>query len=90
MSSKEQRYSIKFCVKLSYSATQTFELLKQAYGENALSRARVSIGTGALKKDKRTLKMRRAEGGPAHPSINSQSLLWRRQSERTEGCQSGK
>lgn len=36
----EQRANIKFCVKLGKSATATFEMLQQAYGEEAMSRAR--------------------------------------------------
>ena len=36
-----ERYSIKFCVKLSYNPLRTIELLQQAYGDSALSRARV-------------------------------------------------
>ena len=37
----EQRCTIKFCVKLSESATVTYEKLQRAYGEHSLSRAQV-------------------------------------------------
>ncbi|XP_045149088.1 protein GVQW3 isoform X2 [Echinops telfairi] len=37
----EQRISIKFCVKLHKSASETHHLLKEAYGDGAMSRARV-------------------------------------------------
>ncbi|EFN80151.1 Putative uncharacterized protein FLJ37770, partial [Harpegnathos saltator] len=37
----EQRYAIKFCVKLGESASVAFEKLKQAYGKHSLSRAQV-------------------------------------------------
>ena len=37
----ERRVKIKFLVKLKKSATETFQLLSEAYGENCLSRARV-------------------------------------------------
>uniref|UniRef100_A0A2K6RJK6 GVQW motif containing 3 n=1 Tax=Rhinopithecus roxellana TaxID=61622 RepID=A0A2K6RJK6_RHIRO len=37
----EQRISIKFCVKLNKSASETHHLLKEAYGEEVMSRARV-------------------------------------------------
>jgi hypothetical protein len=37
----EQRAVIKFCVKLKKTATETFEMLKSAYGEKCLSRASV-------------------------------------------------
>jgi hypothetical protein len=34
----EQRGAIKFCVKLKETATETFEMLTSAYGEEYLSR----------------------------------------------------
>ena len=37
----EQRYALKFCFKLGKSAWETFELIRQAYGDDALSRTRV-------------------------------------------------
>jgi hypothetical protein len=37
----EQRCAIKFCVKLNENTTETYENLKWAYGEHALSRARI-------------------------------------------------
>ena len=37
----EQRCAIKFCVKLSESATVTYEKLQRAYGKHSLSRAQV-------------------------------------------------
>jgi len=37
----EQCCMIKFCVKLNENATETYEKLKQAYGEHALSREQV-------------------------------------------------
>uniref|UniRef100_A0A1B6MF73 Mos1 transposase HTH domain-containing protein n=1 Tax=Graphocephala atropunctata TaxID=36148 RepID=A0A1B6MF73_9HEMI len=37
----EQRYAIKFCVKLGETPTVTFEKLKKAYGDDTLSRAQV-------------------------------------------------
>lgn len=37
----EQRIIIKFCVKLNKSASETYHLLKEAYGVGVLSRARV-------------------------------------------------
>jgi hypothetical protein len=38
----EQRAAIKFCVILKKTATETFEMLKSAYGEEYLSRTSVS------------------------------------------------
>jgi len=37
----EQRYAIKFCVKLNKPATETFASLTQAYGDTTLSRTMV-------------------------------------------------
>jgi len=37
----EQRCAIKFCVKLNENAKETYEKLKRAYGEHALSRTQV-------------------------------------------------
>jgi len=37
----EQRVNIKFCVKLGKTATETSQLLHDAYGDEALPRARV-------------------------------------------------
>ena len=37
----EQCYSVKFYFKLGKSASETFELNRQAYGDDALSRTRV-------------------------------------------------
>lgn len=39
--SLEQRYAIKFCVKLGKSATETFDMIKQAYPDDALARSGV-------------------------------------------------
>jgi hypothetical protein len=38
----EQRVNVKFLVKLKKSATETFQVLTEAYGEDCISRARVS------------------------------------------------
>ena len=37
----EQRCAIKFCVKLNENAAETYEKLRRAYGEHALSRTQV-------------------------------------------------
>jgi transposase len=38
----EQRWAVKFCTKLNKKAAETHELLKQAYGEYALSYVQVT------------------------------------------------
>jgi len=37
---KEQRICIKFCFKLNKTAAETHQMLKEAFGEQALSQAR--------------------------------------------------
>jgi hypothetical protein len=37
----EQRVKIKFCVKLGKTATETLQLMRDAYGDEALSQAQV-------------------------------------------------
>ena len=37
----EQQFNIKFLVKIKKSATETFQLLTETYGEDCMSRARV-------------------------------------------------
>ena len=37
----EQRVNVKFCVKLGKSATETYCLLKNVYGDECLSRTQV-------------------------------------------------
>ena len=39
--SVDQRYAIKFCVKLEKPATETLAMIQQAYGKDALSKAQV-------------------------------------------------
>ncbi|XP_041372645.1 protein GVQW3-like [Gigantopelta aegis] len=36
----EQRANIKFCIKLGKSATETFDMIRYVYGNEAMSRAR--------------------------------------------------
>jgi hypothetical protein len=39
---KEQRVCIKFCQKFGKTATETYEMLQQAFGETALSRSKTA------------------------------------------------
>ena len=46
----EQRICIKFCFKIGKTATETYQLLQQAYGEDAMGRTQVFTGSVDLKK----------------------------------------
>jgi len=39
--STEQRICIKFCFKIGKTATETYQLLQQAYGEDVMGRTQV-------------------------------------------------
>jgi len=63
----EQGVNIKFLVKLKKSATENFQLLTEAYGEDCMCRARVfewlklfSEGRESLKDDDRPGRLRTA------------------------------
>ena len=43
---QEQTYVVKFCVKLGKSATETFDMIKQAYQDEALARSGVLVAQG--------------------------------------------
>ena len=52
----EQRYAIKFCVKLNKSATETFASLTEAYGDATLSRAMVFKWHKAFKEGRKNVE----------------------------------
>jgi len=47
--STEQRICIKFCFKIGKTATETYQLLQQVYGEDAMGRTQV-FGSVDLKR----------------------------------------
>jgi len=52
----EQRYAIRFCVKLNKSATETFASLSEAYGDTTLSGTWFLSGTKLSKRPEKMLK----------------------------------
>jgi len=60
----EQRYAIKFCVKLNKSATETFASLTEAYGDATLSRTMVFKWHKALKEGWENVKDDPRSGRP--------------------------
>jgi len=49
MAEVEQRVCIKFCVRLGKTASETFEMLKQAFGDSCMSRSRTFEWFGLFK-----------------------------------------
>ena len=52
----DQRYVIKFCVKLNNSTTETFASLSEFYGDATLSRTVILSGTKLSKRAEKVLK----------------------------------
>jgi hypothetical protein len=61
----EQRVNIKFLVKLKKSATETFQLLTEAYGEDCISRARAFEWHKRFSEGRESVKMMIAQAGHA-------------------------
>jgi hypothetical protein len=70
----EQRVCIKFFVKLGKSATETLEILREAFGEHSFSRAAVSERHSRLK----------AIGGPVEDDERSGQPSTRKTTENVE------
>jgi len=60
----EQRYAIKFCVKLNKSATETFASLTEAYGDATLSRPMVFKWHKAFKESRENVEDDSRSGRP--------------------------
>jgi hypothetical protein len=63
----EERAAIKFCVQLKNTATETFEVLNKAYGEECLSRTSVFECHRRFKEGRELLQDDEQKG---HPSIS--------------------
>jgi transposase len=61
----KQRAAIKFCVKLKKTATETFEMLKSAYGEECLSRTIVFEWHKRFKEERVSLQDDERKGRPS-------------------------
>jgi hypothetical protein len=61
----EQRVCIKFCVKLGKSATETVEMLCEAFGEHSLSRAAVFEWHSRFKADRVSVEYDEHSGRPS-------------------------
>jgi len=69
----EQRYAIKFCVKLNKSATETFASLTVAYGDATLSRTMVFKWHKAFKEGRENVEDDPRSGRPIS-STNDQNV----------------
>jgi hypothetical protein len=69
----EQRTPIKFCVKLKKAATETFEMLRNAYGEECLSRTSMFEWHQRFKERRDSLQDDEWEGRPS--SFNFQNRI---------------
>ena len=63
--SVEQRYAIKFCVKLGKSGSKTLQLLRTAYGDVVLSSAQVFRWHNAFKDRRKSVEDEQRAGHPS-------------------------
>lgn len=61
---KEQRYAIKFCVRLGKSATETFNMIKTAFGEASMARSVCFRWHQEFKNGRENCEL---QGGPGAP-----------------------
>jgi len=61
----EQKCAIKFCVKLCETGIETFNKLKQAYGEHALSRSKLFKWYKAFSEGRESIKDEPRSGRPS-------------------------
>jgi len=64
----EQRANIKFCVKLGKSGAETFEMIRRAYGNEAMSRVRCFEWHAHFKRGRTSLKDDKRSGRPSMSS----------------------
>ena len=63
----EQHVSVKFCVKLGKSTTETYDLLKKVYGDECLSRTQVFEWFKRFKEGREEIG---DDQDPDHPSVS--------------------
>ena len=51
----EQRACVKFCFKTAKTASETYELLKTAFGDKCLSRSNVFVWFNRFKNDRKSV-----------------------------------
>jgi len=63
-SSLEQRYAIKFCVRLGKNATETFQMLQEAFKEDCISRSQSGRWHKAFKESREEIADEPRSGRP--------------------------
>jgi len=70
----EQRCAITFCVKLGETGIETFNKLKQAYGERSLSRSQVFKCYKAFSEGRESIKDEPRSGRPSTPKTDNMCM----------------
>ena len=72
----EQRYALKFCVKLEKSATETLAMIQKAYEKDALSKAQVLRWHKMFKEGRESVEDEQRTGRPStsHTSDNADKV----------------
>jgi hypothetical protein len=74
----EQRANIKFCVKLGKSGAKTFQMIRHAYGNEAMSHARCLEWHARFKRGRTSLKDDEKSGWPSKSSTpKNVETIWR-------------
>ena len=78
----EQRLCIKFCVRLGKTGSETFEMLKQAFGDSCMSRSRTFEWFGRFKNGRTSTANDDRSDRPTMATTPSKGT-------GTDGCQPG-
>ena len=70
--STEQRICIKFCFKIGKTATETYQLLQQAYGEDAMGRTDVFVWFRRFKEGRTSAE---SDPRPGRPFFDSEGIV---------------
>jgi hypothetical protein len=84
----EQRVCIKFCAKLGKSATETLEMLHEAFGEHSLSRTAVSEWHSRVKASRVSVEDDKRSGQPSTSKRQKMLKKFENSSTKTIGEQS--
>ncbi len=67
----EQRSAIKFCWKAGKTSTETYELLRKAYGEECVSRATTFLWFGKFRDGREDIHNDKQAGRPAPAAVRT-------------------